>query len=521
MIAGPWRGVRLLACLCFIFAFASPAFASFQLHFFPALFYDFDELSQSEHSAAVWPLYERNTDPHSEERLTAIHPLMSAGSTADGHERFVDFIYPIAGWRRWGELNPDAPWFTRTWLFPLFFNKSYYADGVRKDRTVLFPFFYAGKRTPPGSRYTIIFPFIWDIQRNATFYFPLFSREAGKSFAFWPFWGEFRKFFGADYLWFALWPLWIESDKGENHTQTFIWPFFSRTRGPEINAWRVWPLISHKNRKDVGYRYHYLWPLGYHIRRQATSEYGPELKFDAFLPFYINSKAGKSQLRYYFPFWGEAKSPNRLTVAWLWPLYTKTESTDPEYTQTRILYFLYNRKKGEEIDKTSYFPVFGESDINEPGEEAHLNKRYAFFPFLFERKEQKSTGRRFNRTYFFPFLIDETWRNADGSLYKRREALLPFYRKVQYGDGRKDVSWPHLWWYTELEGVKRNWAPLWTIYAHEEQGPESAETRIFGRLYRSKTLGKGRTEREWNFLIGRYHVAADGEGSFSLFGWEF
>jgi hypothetical protein len=34
-----------------------------------------------------------------------------------------------------------------------------------------------------------------------------------------------------------------------------------------------------------------------------------------------------------------------------------TESDDPEYSQTRIRYFIYNRKKGDEVETQSLFPL--------------------------------------------------------------------------------------------------------------------------------------------------------------------
>jgi hypothetical protein len=457
--------------------------------------------------------------------LIALHPFFSLGGDPTGRFQFWDILYPLAGSRTGLGEPPSQDILRRRWVLPFYFQKLI-RDGNRTvHRKVLFPFIYLGSKTktlpeadgsetPSGARYFVLFPFIWDIDPSSSFYIPISNREAGRSYALFPFFGRFRKVFDSDELTFILWPLWIKSTQGPNHTWTLGWPFFSRTAGPEENRWRFWPLWDWKQKKGVGSRTSYLWPLGHHVRRQAVGS-KKSIAFDAFLPFFINSRVGESELKYIFPFWGQTESPNQKTVTWLWPLYLRTHHTDPDWTQTRILHFIVNFKGGEQIDQKVVFPLFGQQ------ERPQRRSRFALFPFLFERHDQKATGDRFERLYLFPFYANERWIDQEGDLQKHRRGVFPLWRSIQRSDGSREFSAPHLWWYTEQPGILRNWAPLWTLYSSKDDGQGTRERRFFWRLWRSKEIEGVGVEREINFLVGRYRKPIQGPAKMSLLGIEW
>jgi hypothetical protein len=511
------RLALLLACLIpgaaqALTGDAAPQQHGFPVHLFPLLYADRDEGLPADELSALWPLVQIERDPGGEDRLAALRPLFSFGVADGGAHRFWDAVYPLAGGRDWHSPT-STDYLRRRWVLPVYFDLAGHSQDRDVRRTVYFPLLYKGSRQPHGGNYFILFPFYWNIEAGSSYFFPIYDPDAQRSLAFWPFWGRFRKLFGADELQFVLWPLWVDSYQGPNRTQTVLWPVFSRTRGPEVNAWRVWPLVAWKEKRDTGHRLTYLWPLGHHIRRQASGG-KPGLDFDGFLPLFMKMKRGQYRLQYYFPFYGSAEQPGQKTQAWLWPLVTRTRHTDPDWTQTRILYFLVNIIRGDRPDeKTVVFPFFGDNDS--PGR----IWRFFAYPFIHDRKDEKQTGARFTRQYIFPFYINERWTDKDGALIKHRRALLPFFRSVKTGDGASESSWLHLWWYTELPGVLRNWAPLWTFYAARDDGHGTVERRVFWRLWRTRSVEGQGTEKEVNFLLGRYHRDLEGRAEWSALGF--
>ena len=527
MNAGPWLGLLVFLACAGLAAGGDETEAPGAAHgdettarrgwgayFFPLFYYDKPATTGRMEVNAAWPLglWRRPSDGWSD--LWAVHPLYSRARDETGRRRLWDILFPLIGMREIQSAPDDGEYQKRVWALPIYFYRRARDKDRRSERLILFPFLFSGRSTPPAARHVVLFPFFWDIEKDASSTFPLLYREADRSLAFFPFWGIFRGVFKSDTVRFILWPLWVHSNEGPDHKYSVIWPFFGRTVGPERTGWRAWPLFSTVRREGVGRQTTYLWPLGHSIERQA-GEGKPSFKFDGFLPFFFRMTRGRNKVQYYFPFYGSSERPNQRTDAWLWPLYMRTVNKDPDWTQHRILFFFAIFNSDPEDRRRWVFPFFGKR------ERPKRESQFMLFPFYFRRGDESETGRRFKRQYFFPFFINERWTDREGDLIKHRRAILPFYRKIERGDGSREMSWPHLWWYVEQPGILRNWAPLWTFYESRDDGRGRRERRVFWRLWRKVDVEGVGSEVEFNFLLGRYHRSLEGERRFSLLGINF
>ncbi len=479
------------------------------IHLFPLLYRGVDWEPGVVEWSIFGPLLGARRDLATTDTFYAARPLMSAGTNADG--RFLDLLFPLGG-RRLRQERADE--LERRWAMPIYFHSRTENPVSMRERSVFFPLVYRGSRRTGDQTagYFIFLPFYWNVEEGASYYFPLFHPNPGRSLVFWPLYGHFRRAFGADEIRFWAWPGYVETIDAPNRTRTILWPFFSRTSGQTLNGWRVWPLAARYERAGGGRRDWYLWPLGWHVRRPAQGNRS-ELALDAFLPFYLKMSQGEMNARYY-AVWGESIRPTQRTSAWLWPLYTHTVSLSPEFTRHRVLLFLVDVLRGEGPRRTIVFPFYGRRE-----DERQL-RRFVLFPFYSDRRQQLADGGVYTSRYLLPFVVSQRWVDADDRPLRSRFTLAPFYRDIRNADGSSYLSWPHLLPYTEQAGMDRNWAPLWTIYSRRNDGAGTVERRVLGKLWRSRTVEGVGTEREFNFLLGRWRRHLDGGASFSLLGFE-
>lgn len=481
-------------------------------HFFPLFHAERDRVDGADEVTAVWPLFLWLAGGATTDTLTALRPLFSTGSTSGGLEAFTDVLFPIAGTRR--RTDPDGDYSAWQWLLPIYYQKESHDDRLGGQRRFIFPFWYSGRRRPPDAGYRILFPFLWDIDEGASYYFPLWHRDAGRSWAFWPFYGVFRNLFGTDRLDFWLWPLYIRTLDGPHTGHTVLWPVFNRTIGPERGELRFWPLFRRRTRKDVGYRFNYLWPLGYHYREQRAS--GRDVSIDALLPLFARVDMGNYRLRYYFPVYGRTEQPKVNTTAWFWPLWSRTRHIEPDWDQFNVLWIVLIRQWGDEgYSRFQLFPLYG--DRHRPAR----RERFMLWPIYRGYHEVKSTGETFDRAYLIPLFINQQWISPEGEIEKQHQALLPLYRRVARRDGSVDFSAPHLWWFTDNAGLVRNWSPLWTLYQSHDDGAGTVERRVFWRLWRQRSVEGAGREYELNLLLLRWHRRLDGTHRWGLCGLEF
>ena len=512
---GAWVGFVWSA----LAAHAAPPETARGLHpaarLFPLIHAERDDASQRAECNALWPFLLWREDAAASASLTAVHPLFSTGSDRDGRFRFLDVLFPLAGSRRIASDDPARGWIQRRWLLPFYFDKRLTSDRGDEHRTALLPFFFYGRKTLPAeAAYFILLPFYWDIDKGATYHIPLTQHNAGRSWALWPFYGVFHQLFGAERLRFVLWPLWIRSERGPNVTHSALWPIFSRTSGPDVYAWRCWPLVNWKRREGVGYRFGYLWPLG-HRWRQGEWKGDAPVELDALLPLFFRFHRDPVRIAYYFPFYGVAEGPQEISRAWLWPLFIRTRHTEPDWTQWRIFHFILVGASGEQRRRHTFFPFYSYR------EQPRQRRRSVCYPIFFDRFDEKETGETYARQYLVPFYLHQRWERANGELIRENRCLTPLFRRVRRADGSTEFSALHLFFFADQPGLLRNWAPLWTLYASRDDGHGRVERSVFHRLWRRRTVEGVGSEWEINLLIGGGRTRLEGGGAVSLLGLEF
>jgi hypothetical protein len=119
---------------------------------------------------------------------------------------------------------------------------------------------------------------------------------------------------------------------------------------------------------------------------------------------------------------------------------------------------------------------------------------------------------------FLPFVIHERWLNQDETLYKQRNALLPFSAKSITVTAAANFM-PALCGIPN-KSIKRNWAPLWTLYSTSDDGAGTFERRVCWRLYHSRRI-EGLARNAKSISSSPLRKAVDGKQTFGLLGLEW
>lgn len=343
---------------------------------------------------------------------------------------------------------------------------------------ILWPVF---SRTSRGEQYSWRF-LVWfggcddaetDEPSKWTWLFPLwFSGHTndGESYAaLFPVYGTVRNIF-IDRVSFVLFPIWVEMDKGKQHSWSFLWPIFSRTRGGGTDAFRVFPFWGRASREDKYDAYFVMWP----IWNSAV---------------YYGDNPGSSWML--FPLAGYVNTENEVRRMFLPPFFS----------------FAYGR------GDTPYY-----RSINCPWplvvvrDDLTSSKR-SFFPFYSRTYDRN--GRYESVWYLWPFFRTRTARH--GYMCERSFSFFPlYYRSKMAEDSDKDG---------EYETVVENFSRIWPVYSFRSdiknnfiKIPDFSLSkrsggwdRNFLGMFTVFTYGSAGSRYDWNFLWGAYAYGR-GEG---------
>ena len=349
---------------------------------------------------------------------------------------------------------------SRFLIFPLYWTQTYRTPSARIDSTQILPLYYHRSKSDEGV-YNIFFPFYWK-GHNVRPVMPIYSNRAIDFFALFPLYGNFEGgLWGRDYIRFYLWPLVTMSEKDRIRSTHFPWPFLGVFTGEGGGGVKLWPLFGYLRRVDGSIRSYFLWPLG-HYRKQIAPETGMiKQKTFLFLPFYAGVDMDTYRLRYYFPLYGRAETPSRLTKAYLFPLLTATQYKQKDERELRFLLMLMKWREGSSRQLRELFPLFM-SDLDT---KSRRYRSYILFPFYRYYKEWDDEERD-ERRYLFPLLIHTKQVDHNDVIKARDFVLFPLfgYRRQNSGATLFRLLW--LFWYTGNETIERNLAPLWTLYEY-------------------------------------------------------
>ena len=508
---------------------------------------------------APWPFVE--VTQTSNTLVYGLHPFISWWKNRESGQSALHLFWPLLRrtYRPTAFKGEDWKVF---YLFPLLYWGEGRLDQEKAVSRYLLPIYYQGKQGK--HEHLIIFPFIW-YARDARLIWPLFPTRPQTFAAFWPLYGDFRGWWNRDRIVFFLWPLFITSRKGVGsnavRTHSFAWPFISFYQGKKYKGFRFWPLISTIKKRGEFHRMYWLWPLG-HYRTGVTPDEKSTQTLTAFFPFYAAMSSPKIEYELVFPFYGRLNSGKRETRGYALAIYNTLEDQRRQSIEHRLLWFLIrwksslqgaetqpdNSKKPSGIEGAwdrsstrtlarapdqatsatasgraipsnsetpgtstlSLFPKDSEDDSDERG--------WAFFPFYSKysspKKERKwilwpfywhrldrATQFDFERTYVIPFYSSQERRWKDKAI-SSSSFVFPFYHSTTRRDGAMRTHALHLWWYDSVDGLDRNYAPLWTFYEKNWNEKTGAERKkILKGLYESEHQPGGEIRRSFNFLF--------------------
>lgn len=513
----PWQGIFIASFLLI----APSTWADFSA--FPLVHYRSGNTTDTMSLWAPWPFfqYTRTTDT----LTVGIHPIMSWWKNYETGQSALHIVWPLVR-RTYRPIAFKGENWKVLYLFPLL----YFGRGERGDEAsltrYLLPIYYQGKRG--RGEHLIVFPFVW-YARDARLIWPLFPQRPQTFFALWPFYGDFRGYWNRDRIVFFLWPLFVSSRKGTGdeavHIDSLVWPLTGFYSGKKYSGIRLWPLFSHVKKKDAFLRMYWLWPLGHH-RSGLTPDEKTTQTLTAFFPLYAHMRADNFEYDFLFPFYGNVKVGKRTSTGYMLAIYNTTENERTGIREHRLFWFLLRWKTTFPTQEPEPPPVAPPTDDDTPStpslfpvaEETDPETGWALFPiyarFSSEVKKRmwilwpfywyrwdRAREYEFERTYLVPFYSTQERRWGDGTI-SRSTFVVPFFKSSLRRDGKTHRHWLHLWWYDSVDGLDRNYAPLWTFYEKDANQATGAErVRVCKGLYEYDRFPDGREQSGYNFLI--------------------
>jgi hypothetical protein len=391
------------------------------------------------------PIASRDRAVDGSERWRALGPIVERRKSADGAKMFA--MHPFY----WYSSNHEAKRRLDEAFWPLVThkhieNECFWRYGIAFGRDF--------DRTDKQSRSRIsLFPFVFWGDNGVR----------GKFFAVFPAGGRIRSFMGIDRIDFVLFPLWMQMKTGDVITDDVLWPIYSRSHGPGVSRFRIFPLYGQSYREGQWKKRFVLWPIW------TSSEY------------YYDGGAGFAYV--FFPLWGHASLQDQETW-WVLPPFFKWAS-GAKRTEINCPWPLFQYSSGD-VSKLYLWPFWGRREIE--GQSSwfamwpivrglenrtkDMNTHVAsVFPFYYHRQESKAVP-----------ADDETVENTEDpapEVTRRHLRLWPLFSYRRDGDAAK-IRVPELWPLGDPAPVERNFAPLWGLYERERAGVLKEDQLLWG-----------------------------------------
>ncbi len=414
------------------------------------------------------PLWERR-EAQDGATFTAVRPFWSRVEDPASERSVTDVIWPIGMFKtRKGELD---------WrLLPAFGHDFDTGTPASRHRWSVFPLLFGGR-----------------------------NREDEPYFAVFPLGGTLHEFLGRDRIVFVLFPLYAFSTVNELRTHSALWPVYSRTTGPDVYRFRVWPFYGVSVNEGRWVKRFVMWPFWTSVHYDF-----PDQKGGGFVLFPLygrvegDDRHSRMVLPPFFKYEWKGDEHRALNAPWPFIQYSRGE-TDKLY-----LWPLYGRKTtGRERQGYTLWPVFSWRHNERP---PLTHKRFRALPLVF-----------YEATHVTEPAEDGGARpNPDiRSRYFKLWPVLSYRREAGFSRFRALALWP----LKHTPAVERNWAPLWSLYSRERNGDER-QTELLWGLYRHRRGTAGRrlsvfpllqtasdevtASRSWSLLYGLAGYRRDG-----------
>ncbi len=362
--------------------------------------------------------------------FTAVRPFFSRVGDEQKQRVLKEYLWPLGMLR---DMEQD-----RFWRFLIAYGHDFDTSAESRYRATVFPFYTMG-RTESGHEYWGLFPF----------------------------WGDLREVMTYDRIRFALFPLYLEMWKQDRHSVSWLWPIFSRTRGEEMSAVRVFPFYGRSTHDDGRRRRFLMWPFWTQMFSNASGE-----GEDGFV---------------LCPVYGRVRHSNGSTRWVLPPLFKFHHKGD----ETDILApWPFIRFSDGAVKKRHVWPLWGRKQVGP------INSRFYLWP-IFRFQDVKRTKATFRSRFVLPvYYYQDEIEHDTGEARSTYVKLWPLASYQREGDVSRFRTL-ELWPLKRTGAIERNYAPFWSLFTHNRSG-DHRETELLWGLFRKR-------------------VAADGGRSLSLF----
>ncbi|MDA3873459.1 MAG: hypothetical protein PF795_05825 [Kiritimatiellae bacterium] len=344
-------------------------------------------------------------------------------------------------------------------------------------------------------RFLLTFFWNWDVENSDSrwrlwslpFYFQGRDTHGESYVALFPLAGSIHEFFFWDRIDFTLFPLYVKSQLNEIEATSYVWPFYSRTKGPGLERFRVFPFYGYSDKKGVGRKTFVMWPFWNQVR------------------YTLPKSRGTGWIL--FPLLGHLKLTDQETWWFLPPIFRYTIGEE----QNRLFGPWPIIQKGEcEVDKFYIFPLYGRK------QHAGIDSRFLLWPIGHYEKSEQVTGIK-TKFFIVPFVqrftempAEELGGEDQSSSYIK---IWPLFSHLSKENGHiQRTAFLDL---NPLRGgpIERNYAPFWQMYVRT-QVRDRVDTEVLWGLYRSAARGDAYRYRSL-FPVFSWSKGED-EGHFSL-----
>ncbi len=263
----------------------------------------------------------------------------------------------------------------------------------------------------------------------------------GSYFAFFPFGGRLKGFWGKDTFDFVLFPLYMRLRDRDFLSHHVLFPFVNWVSGGGHSGWRFWPF----------------WGRYEAVTEKGTPKYR---RWFALWPFFSRQQnlldtETPSSAWVFFPFYSSTESPNLSQTHIMWPLYAQKEDRKRGLKAWGMsgvpLRFAFSEKEGHEETQMDFWPFYGY--WKRPNE----FRQFCLWPIQRYEKEDKSSLKA-ERFWILPFWLqaDVQWRD-DGNAPEKKDA-----RKQKKSESKETGSETG----TATKRLKRR--KLWPFFSLEE-----------------------------------------------------
>lgn len=413
---------------------------------------------------ALGPLIESSARPENAE-FFAIRPFFSQLNTPFFERSRQEYLWPLATVRRFkNQLN----WRVLVLAHGIDFDTE---DPRSPYRFRILPIYFQG-RNAGGRNYLAAFPLggtIYDI-------------------------------LGRDKASFVLFPLWARSSVNDLVTTDWLWPIVSKTSGPGVDRFRVFPIYGYSHREGRFNKRFILWPIWTDAVWTAPGESGSGFIL--------------------FPLFGHTKTEIEETWNILPPFFRFTNGEDRDLVYAPWPFFQMIR--GDDIEKLYFWPLWGRRKIEA------LDSYFYLWPIGWHRRIDMGATERIRSIlapfyYHFRLQTQSARQKAEPEVRERYLKIWPLFAYEREGE-RSRFNLPAIWPGRTLGPIDRNWAPIWRLYTREREG-EKVHTELLWGLYRHRREGdelRERTlfplfscrregkERGWTFLNGLAGMSRNG-----------